>query len=84
MIVINESGIIERWNQCASTTFKYTTEEAVGQNVSFLMPEPHRSQHSTYLWTYISSGESKILGKDRDVPVVTKDGEKLVCSLKVS
>jgi PAS domain S-box-containing protein len=84
MVVITHDGTIQQWNACAAATFHYTAEDAIGQNINFLMPEPHRSQHDGYLNHYLQTGERKVIGKPRNVPVVTGKGEKLVCSLKVS
>jgi PAS domain S-box-containing protein len=84
MVVINEQGIIQRWNTCASSTFHFAAEDAIGQNISFLMPEPYRSQHDSFLKQYLGTGERKVIGKPRNVPVVTGQGVKLMCSLKVS
>jgi PAS domain S-box-containing protein len=82
--VINEQGIIQHWNSCATSTFHYSAEDAIGQNISFLMPEPHRSHHDSYLRHYLTTGERRVIGKPRDVPIVTARGEALICSLKVS
>lgn len=84
MVVVDEHGTIKHWNHCATATFKYPGEEAIGQNITFIMPEPHRSQHGDYLKRYLTTGEARVIGKPRNVPVITATGEVLVCSLKVS
>lgn len=84
MVVVDEHGTIKHWNNCATATFKYPAGEAIGQNITFIMPEPHRSQHGEYLKRYLTTGEARVIGKPRDVPVITATGEVLVCSLKVS
>jgi PAS domain S-box-containing protein len=84
MVVVDEQGIIQRWNACAAETFEYSAEKAIGQNISFLMPEPYRSQHDGYLKHYLQTGERKVIGKPRNVPVITGGGRHLICSLKVS
>lgn len=81
--MIDEAGIIQKWNACAAETFHYSSEEAIGRNLSFLMPEPHRSQHDSYLKRYLDTGEKRVIGRPRDVPVVTGKGTSLVCNLKV-
>jgi PAS domain S-box-containing protein len=83
MVVITQDGVIHRWNACAAATFQYSANEAIGKNINFLMPEPHRSQHDGYLKHYLQTGERKVIGKPRNVPVVTGKGDKLICSLKV-
>jgi two-component system, LuxR family, sensor kinase FixL len=48
-----------------------------------LMPEPFRSRHDGFLARYLETGEKRVIGKPRDVPVVTKAGEVRICNLKV-
>ena len=43
MIVIDEHGIMQFFSSAAERQFGYTEPEAIGQNVSMLMPEPDRS-----------------------------------------
>lgn len=56
IITIDEEGIIESFNPAAARIFGYAPEEAIGQNVSILMPEPYRSQHTDYIRRYLASG----------------------------
>lgn len=82
--MINEAGIIQKWNACASSTFGYSAGDTIGKNISLLMPEPHRSQHDSYLKRYLDTGEHRVIGKAREVPVLTKKGKRLTCTLKVA
>jgi PAS domain S-box-containing protein len=45
IIIIDEAGIIELVNEAAARLFAYSEEELVGQNISMLMPNPHRDIH---------------------------------------
>jgi PAS domain S-box-containing protein len=83
MVVIDERGIIQRWNSCAATTFHYSAEDAIGKDISFIMPEPFRSNHGHCLLRYLETGEHRVIGKPRNVPVITAKGVRLTCSLKV-
>ena len=67
IITINDRGIIETFNPAAERIFGYSESEAIGQNVSFLMPEPWESQHDQYIQNYLETGEAKIIGKGREV-----------------
>jgi len=83
-ILMDEKGIIKRWNQMAEETFGWTADEAVGQNITMLMPEPFKSHHDQYLEKYLQSGVKKVIGGNRDVKAVTKDGRRLIVALRVN
>ncbi|MDE1968061.1 MAG: PAS domain S-box protein, partial [Alphaproteobacteria bacterium] len=44
MIVIDERGIIESFSPSAEAMFGFSAAEAIGQNVTILMPSPYREQ----------------------------------------
>ena len=43
------NGFISTWNTAAERMFGYTTEEALGQHISFLVPDDHRSEEDQVL-----------------------------------
>ena len=45
MIVIDEHGIMQFFSSAAERQFGYSEPEAIGKNISALMPEPDRSRH---------------------------------------
>ena len=49
MIVIDEHGIMQFFSSAAERQFGYSEPEAIGKNISALMPEPDRSRHDGYL-----------------------------------
>ncbi|OGS90111.1 MAG: hypothetical protein A2Z95_08430 [Gallionellales bacterium GWA2_60_18] len=85
IISINEQGIIETLNPAAEHIFGYTASEAVGQNVSMLMPEPYCSQHDGFLERYRTTGEAHLIGKKgRELDGRRKDGSTFPLELAVS
>jgi len=74
MIVIDEHGIIQFFSNAAKRQFGYTEPEAIGKNISELMPEPDRSRHDGYLARYLKTGERRIIGIGRIVTGMRKDG----------
>jgi two-component system sensor kinase FixL len=74
MIVIDEHGIIQFFSSAAERQFGYTEPEAIGKNISALMPEPDRSRHDGYLARYLRTGERRIIGIGRIVTGMRKDG----------
>lgn len=84
IIVINSQGIIESFNPAGLEMFGYEREEVIGKNVSMLMPEPHKSQHDSYINRYKETGEAKIIGIGREAFAMRKDGSLFPVELAVS
>ena len=74
MIVIDQHGIMQFYSSAAERQFGYTEPEAIGKNISELMPEPDRSRHDAYLARYLKTGERHIIGIGRIVTGMRKDG----------
>ena len=83
IIVIDKNAIIQRINVVATDIFGYLPEELIGQNVKILIPEPHHSQHDEYIHNYKSSTK-KVIGNDRDLNAVKKDGTLFPISLAIT
>ncbi|MFA6545375.1 MAG: PAS domain S-box protein [Limisphaerales bacterium] len=84
IITIDEQGVIESFNHAAEKLFGYTGLEAIGQNVSLLMPSPHREQHHRHLANYRATGKSTVIGSGREVSCRRKDGSTFPADLSVS
>jgi two-component system sensor kinase FixL len=83
MIVIDRRGIMQFFSNAAERQFGYAAEEAIGQNVSLLMPKPDRTHHDSYLERYRVSGERRIIGIGRIVTGKRKDGTTFPMHLSV-
>jgi two-component system sensor kinase FixL len=55
----------------------------VGHNVSSLMPSPYREEHDRYMTRYLTTGEKRIIGIDRVVTGLRKDGSTFPMKLEV-
>ncbi len=84
IIAINETGVIETFNRAAEQIFGYTGSEILGQNVSLLMPQPHRAQHDGYLQRYRQTGKSTVLGVTREEEGMRKNGELFALELNTN
>jgi two-component system, LuxR family, sensor kinase FixL len=74
MIVIDEHGIMQFFSSAAERQFGYTEPEAIGRNITILMPEPDRGRHDGYIARYLKTGERRIIGIGRIVTGMRKDG----------
>ncbi len=83
MVVIDTAGIMQSFNASAVRQFGYSPAEAIGQNVSMLMPGPYREQHDGYVERYLTTGEKRIIGVDRVVVGRRKDGSTFPMKLAV-
>lgn len=83
IVTINDRGVIETFNPAAERIFGYDAPEAIGRNVSMLMPEPHRSLHDDYLKRYLVTGEERIIGSGREVEALRKDGTVFPLDLQI-
>jgi two-component system sensor kinase FixL len=83
MIVIDSGGIMQFFSNAAERQFGYTDKEAIGKNVSTLMPEPDRTHHDSYLERYRVTGDRRIIGIGRIVTGKRKDGTTFPMHLSV-
>lgn len=84
IITVDKNGLMQTVNAAVTRLFGYENNELIGQDVAMLMPEPHRSQHSSYLQSYLNTGVTHILGKGRQLIGQRKDGSQFPMELAVS
>lgn len=83
MIVIDSAGRITEFSHAAERQFGWTAEEAIGRNVSVLMPEPYQTAHDGYMDRYMRTGERRIIGIGRVVVGLRRDGSTFPMELAV-
>jgi len=83
LIVINGDGIIQTLSPSSERMFGYSAEEIVGENVNVLMPEPVRSEHDGYLLRYFKTHEKNVIGRNREVTALRRDGTHFPLELSV-
>jgi two-component system sensor kinase FixL len=83
MIVIDSAGIMSSFGAAAERLFGYSAEQAIGRNVSMLMPSPYREQHDTYLARYFATGQKRVIGRGRTVTGMRRDGTTFPMELAV-
>jgi PAS domain S-box-containing protein len=74
IVTIGSRGIIEYANRGALELFGYRLEELLGRNVSMLMPQPDSNRHDAYIFSYLRTGQSRVMNHRRSVNGLRKDG----------
>lgn len=74
VISIDGKGAVLTFNRAAEHIFGYRSDEVVGHNVNLLMSSPHRENHDTYLANYIHTGVGNVIGQNRELEALRKDG----------
>ena len=82
--VIDQRGTLRKFNLAAERMFGWSADEVIGNRVNMLMPEPHRTVHEQYLRNYQVTREAKVIGYEREVDAVKRDGEPFPVALSVS
>jgi two-component system sensor kinase FixL len=83
MIVIDERGIMQSFSAAAERQFGWRADDAIGRNVSLLMPAPYREAHDGFIQRYLGTGERRIIGIGRVVVGERKDGSTFPMELSV-
>jgi len=76
----NLDGVITSWNKGAERLFGYTAEEAIGQNITLIIPRDRRHEEAT-IFQRLRRGERV---QHFDTVRVRKDGTMLDISLTIS
>ncbi|MEO5376005.1 MAG: PocR ligand-binding domain-containing protein, partial [Alphaproteobacteria bacterium] len=83
IVVIGPDGIVQSFSPAAERIFGYAASEVIGHNVSQLMPEPMADEHNSYINRYLTSGEPRVVGSNRETVGRHKDGHEFSMDLAV-
>jgi PAS domain S-box-containing protein len=78
------SGTITTWNRAAAAMFGYSAEEAVGQNLSLLVPEPQRAAELAALRRLAAGGKPRLIGHPARLTAVRSDGAEFLVELTIT
>lgn len=74
IVSIDATGKIQSFNRAAQNIFGYSEAEVINQNVTVLIPHPHRDSHDEYLTRYLQTGQANVLGKTMEFQGLRKEG----------
>lgn len=75
VVTIDENNIVTFFNPAAELLWGYSSEEVIGQNVKLLVPPEIQSNHDALVNSNRVTGNDKIVGSSREVPIHRKDGQ---------
>jgi PAS domain S-box-containing protein len=84
ILTIDLNGRLEEFNPAAEKLFGYSAPEVLGHDVSMLVPERFRSDHEARLKRFAKTGKSDIIGVNRELTGLRKDGAEILLELEVS
>jgi len=78
VVATDHDGIIRVWNPGAKRIFGYRADEALGQSLDLIIPEPLRARHWEGFHRVMATGESHYGAGDLlSVPGLRKDGQRI-------
>jgi len=84
IVLMNQDGVVEDWNQAAEDMFGYTAGEAIGRTVAeLIIPKQHREAHAAGLANFNQTGLGPIFGVTTQVTAVRSDGSTVPVELAI-
>jgi two-component system sensor kinase FixL len=84
IVTINEDHIILSYNQGAEKIFGFSRQEVQGQDLSILIPPPHKEKHRDYVRRYIATRDAHLIGKHVQLKALRKNGQEFPISISFS
>eukprot|EP00659_Diplonema_papillatum_P003976 gene3976-6168_t len=83
IIAIDHLGTVIRFTHSGEAVFGWQQREVVGSNIKLLMPQEYARHHSQWLANYLKTGIRKVIGTQRRVYGVRKDGTRFLMEISV-
>lgn len=84
VVSIDKDNNVTLFNPAAERLWGYSKDEVLGNNVKMLVPMAIQGQHDDLVNRNRTTGSNKIVGTEREVELVRKDGSIVQCSLSLS
>lgn len=84
VVTINENNEVTFFNEAAEKLWGYTRADVTGRNVKMLVPQMYQMGHDRFVETNRTTGNNKIVGTSRVVPLERTDGTELWVNLSLS
>ncbi|MCK5336349.1 MAG: diguanylate cyclase [Gammaproteobacteria bacterium] len=84
VITTDNKGFILSFNPAAEKIFGYKASEAIGKNVSMLMPDKEALQHDSHINRYTKELASNVIGINREIEGRRKNGSTFPIDITLS
>ena len=84
IVTINEDHLIIGYNQGAEKMLGFTRKEALGQDLSLIIPPPYKAEHRDYVRRYLATREARVIGKHLRLTALRRDGSEFPMSISFS
>lgn len=84
IILVNQSGHIVEVNQYSESIMGYAHDELIGQTIEMLIPEHFKDHHIKERELYFEHPGPKIMGSERNVTGVKKNGEQIDLEIRLN
>jgi two-component system sensor kinase FixL len=84
VVTIDESHRILFFNKAAEAMFGYSKEEVLGQDLSIIIPPPHKEVHREYVRRYVETRRGRFIDHTVDLTAQRRFGEEFPISISFS
>jgi len=85
IVVIDEEGIVTKWNPKAEILFGWSAAETKGELISnLIIPERYREAHKRGLKRYLATAETSAIGKTVQMQALHKSGREIDVALSIA
>ena len=84
IITINEDHVIVGYNGGAEQMLGYSRQEALGHDLSLIIPPPHKEVHREYVRRYVATREARVIGKHVRLTAQRRNGQEFPMSISFS
>lgn len=84
MLIVADDGTIALANEVVADALGYTPATLAGKPLSLLLPLRHRAGHGALMGEYRKTGESRVMGRGRDLTALHADGTELPVEIGLS
>ena len=84
VVCADRHGTITHWNPAAGRLFGWSAAEAIGQDLSFIVPEDLRAAHRAGLSRLAAAAEGSFTGRTVELPALRRDNTTFAAQVTLS